>query len=53
VVGGALGVCGVVMVMQPGNVPSTSERTRIREITKSFKFILFMAIYIITILDKY
>ena len=45
--GGVLGVCGVVIVMQPGPAPSASERTRIREMTKSFMFIPFIANYIL------
>ncbi len=43
--GGVLGVSGVVIVMQPGNVPSASERTMRIEITKSFIFTLFIVIY--------
>ncbi len=45
--GEGLGVCGVVIVMQPGNVPSASEMTRIKEMTKSFMFIFFTAYYIL------
>ena len=48
VVGGLIGVCGVVMVIQPGPTPSASAITRIREMTMSFKFVLFITIYIIT-----
>jgi len=45
--GGALGVSGVVMVMQPGNALSASDRTRTKIMAKVFRFTLFMAIYII------
>ena len=46
--GGALGASGVVMVIQPGNALSASDRTRTKTMTKVFRFILFMAIYIIS-----
>ena len=45
--GGVLGVCGGVMVMQPDPAPSASERTRIKEMTKSFIFVFFIANYIL------
>ena len=46
--GGVLGVCGVVMVMQPDPRPSASKRTRIKEMTKSFMFLPFIANYILS-----